>query len=192
MNSMSSREPRARGPLKPDKIADAPWIAVARIEGIFGIRGELKCRAAGAGEGIFESGRVFALDDLGRVLVTCAGVRMHKGRPLVRFEGVADANAAQTYVGRTLYAQHGELVLAEDEFLDGDLVGFSLVDSSGALLGRVVAVEHYPAADYLVVGERRALVPMVQDFIRAIDRKARSMTVSLPDGLLDPSQAEEA
>jgi 16S rRNA processing protein RimM len=165
---------------------------VARIEGLFGIRGELKCRPSSAGEGVLAAGRRFALDDEDREALVCAGVRLHKGRPLVRFEGIADANAAQALVGRSLYLREDEIDLGEDEFLDVDLVGFALFDAGGAPLGTVVGVEHYPAADYLVVGDKRALVPMVESFILGIDREARSMTVSLPPGLLDPSLAEQA
>jgi 16S rRNA processing protein RimM len=192
MRPKSSRASLPRKTLKPDNAAEPPWIAVARIEGLFGIRGELKCRPSGAGEGLFESGRAFALDASGGAQLVCAAARLHKGRPLVRFAGIDDATAAQSYVGRTLFARVHDIELAEDEFLDADLVGFTLLDEAGSPLGTIAAVEHYPAADYLVVGEQRALVPMVREFIRAVDRAARTMTVSLPAGLLDPSAAEKA
>jgi ribosomal 30S subunit maturation factor RimM len=60
-----------------------------------------------------------------------------------------------------------------------------LRDPGGRELGIVVAVEHYPAGDYLVVGERRALVPVVPAFIQSIDCAAGTITAELPDGLLD-------
>ncbi|HEX3469012.1 MAG TPA: hypothetical protein VHT05_13120, partial [Candidatus Elarobacter sp.] len=60
------------------------------------------------------------------------------------------------------------------------------------VLGEVVAVEHYPAQDVLLVGPQRAMVPLVRAFVRAIDIGARRISVDLPAGLLDPRDADEA
>ena len=53
-----------------------------------------------------------------------------------------------------------------------------------------MAVEHYPASDMLVVGEGRAMIPLVRDFIRAVDIEERRIVVVLPEGLLDERLAE--
>ncbi len=80
--------------------------------------------------------------------------------------------------------------LGADEFFDEDLVGCELVDEDGRELGAVVAVEHYPAQDLLRVGPRRAIVPLVRAFVRAVDVRARRIAVTLPPGLLDDAEAE--
>jgi 16S rRNA processing protein RimM len=58
-------------------------------------------------------------------------------------------------------------------------------------LGEVVGVEHFPAQDVLLVGPRRAMVPLVRALIRAVDVDARRIVVDLPPGLLDDREAEE-
>lgn len=124
--------------------------------------------------------------------VRIAALRVHKGRPLVRFAGVDDATAAEAFVGATLAVDRAAIVLAPDEYLDDDLVGCELVDPAGTALGAVVAVEHYPAQDVLLVGPGRAMVPLVRAFVHAVDVRAKRITVALPPGLLDAREAEEA
>jgi 16S rRNA processing protein RimM len=75
--------------------------------------------------------------------------------------------------------------LPQGEYLDDDLIGLRLCDPGGRELGVVVGVEHFPAQDCLVVGERRALVPVVSAFIKSIDPSAGTITAELPEGLLD-------
>ncbi len=95
-------------------------------------------------------------------------------------------------VGATLFVDRGAVALGEGEYFDDDLVGCALVDVAGAVLGDVVAIEHYPAQDVLLIGPSRAMVPLVRAFVRGIDVDARRITVDLPAGLLDPREADEA
>ncbi len=119
-------------------------------------------------------------------------VRRHKDRPLVHFAGIDDATSAEALIGSTLAIDRTAVVLARDEYLDDDLTGCAIVSVDGAHLGDVVAVEHYPAQDILVVGAARAMLPLVRAFIRSVDIAARRIVVDVPPGLLDPSEAEEA
>ncbi|GAC1547820.1 MAG: hypothetical protein NVS2B17_32260 [Candidatus Velthaea sp.] len=119
-------------------------------------------------------------------------MRMHKGRPLASFEGFDDATAAEALAGATLSVERAAVALRDGEFLDTDLVGCMLVDEGGDEYGRVVAVEHYPAQDMLLVGERRSLVPLVSEFVKRIDVGKKSILVALPPGLVDDREAEQA
>jgi len=116
--------------------------------------------------------------------------RLHKGRPLAAFDGFDDPRAAETLVGATLALDRRDVVLSPGEYLDADLVGCAIVDSDGARLGDVVAVEHFPSQDMLVVGTARALVPLVAAFIQSIDVARKCIVVDLPPGLLDDREAD--
>ena len=116
--------------------------------------------------------------------------RLHKGRPLAAFDGFDDLSAAETLVGATLALDRRDVVLSPGEYLDADLVGCAIVDSDGARLGDVVAVEHFPSQDMLVVGTARALVPLVAAFIQSIDVARKCIVVDLPPGLLDDREAD--
>lgn len=162
-----------------------------RIVGIFGLQGELKCDPTSAGRTVFIPGATLRCEAGGTSSeIKIESLREHKDRLLVRLAGITTADAAQRLSGAKLYAPRTAFVLSADEYLDEDLVGSRLIDASGAELGRVDAIEHYPGQDLLVAGSAR--IPMVRAFIVAIDIKEKRITVDLPLGLLEPSQAEEA
>ncbi len=159
---------------------------------MFGLRGELKIAPTRIGADALATGlsvRATLLDGSARTL-RIRSLRLHKDRPLVAFEGIADTDAAQALVGALLTIDRATVGLAAGEYFDDDLVGCTLVDQGGRALGAVVAVEHYPAQDVLRVGPRRAIVPLVRAFVRAVDVGARRIEVSLPLGLLDEAEAE--
>ena len=161
-------------------------IAVGRLTGVFGIRGELKCKPTAAGSEAFAPGRTFGFRSHGgNGDLRCTGARRHHERLLLSFEGVGNPEDARAYVGAELYSESAEVELGPDEFLDADLVGLRLVDEQARELGVVVGVEHYPAQDCLVVGPQRALVPLVKAFVRRIDVSAGTIVMTLPQGLLE-------
>jgi len=160
-------------------------VVVGRLTGVFGIRGELKCRPTTLGADAFEVERTYFLAAEGPAReLRCRSVRRHHQQLLLAFEGVDTPEAARALAGAALYAEHNAVALGPGEYLDADLIGLQLIDASGRDLGRVLGVEHYPAQDCLVVGPDRALVPLVKAFIRAIDLEQRTILAELPAGLL--------
>ncbi len=160
-------------------------VAVGKLTGVFGIRGEIKCKPSTLDNNAFAAGKTFALGSAANAReVRCTGARRHHERLLLAFEGIATPEEARTIVGSELYAERSEPVLASDEYLDRDLVGLRLIDGEGRELARVVGVQHFPAQDCLVVDPGNALVPMVKAFVRHIDIAAGTILVDLPDGLI--------
>jgi 16S rRNA processing protein RimM len=84
-----------------------------------------------------------------------------------------------------------DVALHENEYFDADLLGCRVIDAAGRDHGAVVDVAHYPSQDMLFVGSRRAMLPLVGAFVRAIDLAGRRIEVDVPPGLLD-GEPEEA
>jgi 16S rRNA processing protein RimM len=193
---------RTRSRPKPSTPATPTWPTATpptdanagRIVGVFGLRGELKLDPSRIGADVLAPGLALraTLHDGSARALHVRTLRTHQGRPLVAFEGIDDATAAEQLVGATLAVERAAVRLREGEFFDEDLVGCALVDAAGTVLGEVVAVEHLPAQDVLLVGPRRAMVPLVRAFVREVAVDARRIVVDLPPGLLDPTQADEA
>jgi 16S rRNA processing protein RimM len=159
-------------------------IAVGRIAGLFGVRGELKCDPTTAGRIVFLPGVLLRCDrGDSSSSIRLSAVRPHQKRLLLRIEGVDDATAAQAYVGASLYAPRENAELAAGEYLDADLIGCSVVGSDGTPYGTVERVEHYPASDMLVVDGH--LVPMVGAIVSQIDVDAKRVVIDPPEGLFD-------
>jgi len=174
-------------------VPETRWIAAARLAGTFGLQGELKCVAARGDETRLVAGTSYALaqdDDAARVTITSA--RRRQGRFVVSLEGVTTPEEASRFVGRELFVEAEALPLADNEYLDADLVGLAIVDEAGASLGTVERIEHYPAQDCIVLRGSGALLPLVREFIRSIDVAGGTIVAVVPPGLLDPRGAEEA
>jgi 16S rRNA processing protein RimM len=163
-----------------------------RIVGVFGLRGECKIDATRLGTDALRPGSVVRvrLTDGSERDLRIRAARMHKGRPLASFDGFEDVNAAESLVGATLALDRADVVLGPGEYLDADLVDCRLVGTDGTDIGSVVAVEHYPSQDMLVVGPARTLVPMVAAFVISIDIAGKRITVDLPRGLIDDREAD--
>jgi 16S rRNA processing protein RimM len=114
------------------------------------------------------------------------GDRVDRGDPgsrmvrfLVFFEGVDDRVAAERLHGVELEAEPLDV---PDALWVHELVGATVRDPAGAVLGTVAAVEANPASDLLVL-ESGGLIPA--RFVTAHDAAARTVEVDIPEGLLE-------
>ena len=118
-----------------------------------------------------------------------ATMRMHQGRPVILFKGIASMNDAELLAGRELRIAEdpGDAeLLDEGEYFHRDLIGCAVVTESGDAIGEVAAVEGEGNQSRLVVRSRRneVLIPLVDD-ICTVDVKAKRIVVRPPEGLLE-------
>jgi len=116
-------------------------------------------------------------------------MRMHQGRPVILFKGIASMNDAELLAGMELRVVEEELddeLLEEGEFYERDLIGCVVVTEGGEHIGEVSKVEGQRGAMRLVVKSRRSevLIPLA-DEICTVDLAARRVTVRPPEGLLE-------
>jgi len=164
--------------------APASEIAVGRIAGVFGVRGELKCDPTSAGRTVISAGAQLRcrISDV-PATIRIQSVRPHKGRLLINIAGVNDAAAAAAYAGAVLLAPRADVPLQDGEYFDEDLVGCRVFGTNDTAYGRVERVEHFPSSDMLVVDGR--MVPMVAAIVKAIDVERRRIVIDPPEGLLE-------
>jgi 16S rRNA processing protein RimM len=120
-------------------------------------------------------------------------VRWHKGRPLVRFDGIETVEAADALRGRGLWiAASARPPLDRGLFYETDLVGCRVdtvggPDAPGATVGTVQRVDGAPGASVLVIEtpEGEVLVPLADEICRVIDPDARRIVIDPPAGLLE-------
>lgn len=122
----------------------------------------------------------------GRSLVV-ENARPHRDRFLVKFEGIESREDAEVLRG-TLYVPASDArELEEGEFWERDLIGCEIFDDKGAKLGEVTALIPGAAQDLLEVrtdaGTR--LVPLVEEFIVAIEPDERRIVLDPPQGLFE-------
>jgi 16S rRNA processing protein RimM len=121
--------------------------------------------------------------------LTVASAHERQSRWIVAFEGVADRTAAEALRGTVLVVRRGQRrpIADPDEFYDSDLVGLTVRDRDGVVVGTVVEVVHGPGGDILAVenGEREHLVPFVSAIVPTVDVTAGVVVIDPPEGLLE-------
>jgi 16S rRNA processing protein RimM len=115
--------------------------------------------------------------------------REHSGRLLVRLDGVADRNAAESLKGTLFVVDTADLPPIEepDEFYDHQLEGLQVVTTRGAQVGSVAEVLHTAAGELLSVrtDEGEVLVPFVGAIVTSVSLADQIIEIDPPDGLLE-------
>lgn len=113
----------------------------------------------------------------------------HKDRYLISLEGVADRDAAERMKGQPLFIERSQLEdPGEDEYYWHDLLGKTVQDLEGRVLGKVVKIFSTGSNDVYVVNEEKEYyIPATRDVIREIDLEKGVILIdsSLMEGLLD-------
>ena len=146
-----------------------------------GVRGELRMHLHNA-----ESTALDVVDELfvGGTRYPLASARSTTGGALVRLVGVDTRDLAEGLVGKPVEVLRDWLELDEEDVLLDEIVGCQVELEDGSPWGQVVAVEA-GIQDRLVIhdGAMERYLPLVDVFVRDIDRVARKIVVAPPDDL---------
>jgi 16S rRNA processing protein RimM len=115
-------------------------------------------------------------------------VRFHQGRPILALDGIATMNDAEALAGAELRMPTSAMApLPAGTFYRHDLVGCEVRDTSGTVVGTVIAVEGPIERSHLVVQGTRGevLIPVAAEICVHVDPEARVIVVNPPEGLLD-------
>ena len=175
----------------------APEFAiVGRIRKAHGIRGEVVVEPiTDEPDAVFAPGRrVFAGTANGDRArdgseLSVAQVRPFKEGLIVRFEQIADRNAAELWRDRYLLLPLSELTPpSEGEVYIHDLVGMRVTLVSGQALGTVTEVYELPQGLALDVARETGgsvVLPFNDDVVKRVHAADRIVEVDPPDGMLD-------
>ena len=170
---------------------DDKLICVGAVMGAFGVRGEVRLKSFCADPAAIENYSP---------LVTEAGesyelklVRSVKSGFGARLSGVQDKEAADALRGTKLFALRADLPsLPDDEYYHSDLIGLAVLDTGGAKLGKVTAVQEFGAGDILEVAgkgmKEPAMLPFTLANVPTVDLAAGKIIADPPEGLFpDPT-----
>ena len=158
-------------------------IKVGRIVNAHGIRGEVRVQPRDGDPAFLTRFKTFYID--GQPVSPTAN-HVHKSLVLMKFPGVEDMNAALTSTDKDLYIRRADARLPEGAYFDDELLGMGVFDAAtGEELGKLTAVENYPAHKvYTVKGRREYLIPAVKDvFIKSVDLDRDRMEVQVWEGM---------
>ena len=137
-----------------------------------------------------EGTRLFALDSrASRRELRLENSWPHKERLVLKFSGVDSISDAEALLGCELQVPKGERIKLEPgaDYV-GDLVGCQLIVDETRVLGVVSDVQFGAGeAPLLVVGadKKEYLIPFAAAYLQRVDTVARTIAMSLPEGMLD-------
>ena len=174
--------------MAPD--AQPSFIAIARIARTRGNRGEVLADLYTDFPDRFNRlHEVWLVPDGGcRQLLVLEDSWEHKGRKVLKFAGVDSISSAEAYVGCWVEVPLDQAMpLPEGTYYDHDLIGCSVQDIRGNLIGDVIEVLHIAGNSQLVVRhlDQELLIPAVESICVRISTKEKQILVDPPEGLMD-------
>lgn len=115
---------------------------------------------------------------------------VHKGCVIMRLEGVTTMEQADALRQKVLYLRREDVDLPDDLVFIQDILGFSVFDArTDSLVGTLREVlTTNPAYDLYEIERpdgRRAYVPAIKPFLKAVELEARRIVICSIEGLLD-------
>ena len=161
-------------------------IKIGKIVNTVGLKGEVKVYNYSDSIEIYETIESIYVEDR---LTVIENVRAQKNMVILKLEGADDRNAAEALRGKELYIPEDDLPeLPEGQYYVRDLIGMSVTEEDGNLLGHVTDVLQNTAQDIFEVESengKKLLIPKVDQFVLDIDAEKREITVRLIEGMLD-------
>lgn len=155
-------------------------VAMGYIKGVFGVKGWLKIAANTEYTDSLLDYPEWQLSKDKQILnVTVESGKIANGELQVKFEGIDDRDQAFALRGYTIEIPREEFApTEEDEYYWADLVGMSVVNTDGIILGKVTNLMETGANDVLVInGEHgQILVPFVSNYIENVDTDKQTIT----------------
>ena len=163
------------------------YLAVGRIIGIHGVRGEIKVKSLTDFPERFSPGALLYVEGE-TIQREVLSARPHKGALLVKLTGMNDRNAAETLRGKYLFvAREDAMPLAEDEYYEDELVGLQVETMEGEVLGELMQIMWTAANEVYIVQGRRGeiLIPAIAEVVQEVDLEQGVMRVALLPGLIE-------
>ncbi len=163
-------------------------VCVGAIAGAFGVRGEVRLKSFTSEPNDIVTYSPLWTEDGARSFAVRL-TRAVTGGLGVRLSGVETREDAEALKGVTLWADRDKLPsLPDDEFYHADLIGLTVYDTGGGLIGKVRAVYDHGAGDILEIfgpGRKQTLLlPFTRAFVPTVDLAAGRI-------IADPPEEEE-
>jgi 16S rRNA processing protein RimM len=163
-------------------------IEIGRISGPKGLKGFMWIAPYGDSFERFQRYSHLMIGTTGekRKILSCSH---HKGKYLLTLEGITDRDQVEALKGQGLFIERSQLEeLGEDEHYWRDLLGLTVRNLEGRVLGKVVKIFNTGSNDVYVVDEKKEYyIPATRDVVRNVDLGQGIIVIdsSLLEGLLD-------
>ena len=162
---------------------------LGRVAKTHGIKGEVTIKLDVDDPSAYRDMKYFLLE-INKVLtpffvekVTCSGDKF-----FVSIQDIKSVEAASALTGKEAYLPLEMLPkLSGKQFYYHEVKGFLLIDAEKGELGPINDVLEYPTQAIIQVfkDKKEILIPILDQVIQKVDRKARKLYIKAPEGLID-------
>ena len=168
----------------------AELVAIGKIEKPFGVKGEVRVRSLSDVPGRFEGlTQVTLVAPSGRALVAgVTRVRADGNSYVLGFDAFTTPEEAAVFRGWLIKIPRDlSPPLPAGQYYEFDLMGMTVVDGAGQLLGTLEEVFETASNHIFVVRRegREILIPAIKDAVASVDVENRIMTIRSVEGLVD-------
>ena len=158
-------------------------VAIGVVLAPHGVRGTLRVRALGAGKHL-RTGTEPVVAGMRRRI---SAVRKTPKGFLLNLEGIESRGGARSLTGQEILLDRDELDVPEDgEFYVADLVGLTVVNDEGEVVGTIEDTFETAAHEVLVVREARdrqeLYLPFTLEHVPEVDLEAERILIRPPEG----------
>lgn len=162
-------------------------VIVGTIGGSFGVHGEVRLKSFCADPAAIADYVPLYTDD-GRSFAQIVLTGQTKGGFTARLDGIITKEDADAARNVTLFAERSAMPpLPDDEYYYAELIGLTVMDTGGAVLGKVKNVMDHGAGDLLEIAvpgqSETTLLPFTQAAVPTVDVKAGRIIADPPTGL---------
>lgn len=114
--------------------------------------------------------------------------KLNGDKMIVRFQDVNTMEQAVVFMGKGVFLPNELLPeLDDDDFYYKEIIGFTLVDEQNGEVGQISDVLEYPTQAVIQVMKdgKEILIPIHDDIIRKVNKKAKILDINAPEGLID-------
>ncbi len=160
-----------------------------KITKTHGLKGELTVKLDVANPADFKDLRYVLIEDRGNLIpYFIENQKINGDKMIVQLQDVKKVEQAVAFMGKAVFLPN-ELMpeLEDDDFYFQEIVGFKMVDVLKGEIGEISDVLEYPTQAVIQVMKdgKEILIPIHDDIIQKVDKKAKILTVKAPEGLID-------
>jgi len=163
-------------------------ICVGAFSGSYGVNGEVRLKSFCADPEAIADYSPLTTED-GKRSYALTITRSIKGALAAKVEGITSKEMADDLKGIRLFASRDQLpALPDDEYYHADLIGLTVLDTGGTVLGKVHAVQNHGASDLLEImpnaGGNTILLPFTREVVPTVDLSAGRIIADPPEGAI--------
>lgn len=160
-----------------------------KITKTHGLKGEVTVKLDVVNPSDFNDLRYVLIEDKGNYIpYFIENQKINGDKMIVGFQDVNKIEQAVAFIGKAVFLPNEFMPeIGDDDFYYREIVGFKMIDSVKGEIGEISNVLEYPTQAVIQVmkDEKEILIPIHDDIVQKIDKKAKTLTVNAPEGLID-------